>query len=154
MQYTAACLAVAGLASAAVLPRTSDTFNIIEFGFSGTPHSLIADYSFNVSDGSGPSVRCMTTTSTSPEITTFGQTACEDPLWSFAWEPLNESNNTQVRIVRQPAGLPDTANLTATREFTPDDIKISKGTTPTGDVYYLSTGEDAGTFSLTAMTAQ
>lgn len=156
MQPTTSFLGLLGLSTlslSAVLPREPAKMYISDFSFSGTPHSLIAHYSFNVSSQYDnileSSVRCETTTSTSPEITTFGLTACAVPSYAFSWTNYDAGvNQTVVTITHMVDG--HATNLTAERVFEYSDVKTQEGSTPTGDVRYLDTGDDEGDFYLGA----
>lgn len=156
MQYSTAILALAGLTSAAVLPRqaaSSETFHVTYFGFSGTPHSVISHYSFNVTDATNPaedgsdSIQCSTTTNTSPSITFFNTTSCADPAWSFSWTDAGNNQST-VTISKAVDGA---SPYVATKNFCANDIKLNPGTSPTGATYYLDIGDTSSKFDLNAV---
>lgn len=155
MQYAAAVLILAGLASAAAVPRQeadSETFHITEFGFSGTPHSVTSFYSFNVSDATdgSNSIQCLTTTNTSPAITFFNTTSCSDPAWSFSWTDAGNNQST-VAISHLKDGSGSTP-FVAQRSFCQNDVKLNPGITPTGETYYLDIGDTSGQFDLNAIS--
>lgn len=155
MQFSSSLLAfgLASMSSAAVLPRETGQFTVTNFDFSGTPHSTTAVYSFKVGAQYDniltSAVECLTRTNTSPDITLFNLTACSDPNYSFSWTLGASPNTTVFTIQHLIEGKQN--NQTGSREFSFDDVKTSAGTTPTGDVQYLDTG-DNGQFTISAPT--
>ncbi|KAI2641182.1 hypothetical protein GGS21DRAFT_487521 [Xylaria nigripes] len=129
---------ILGVTSATALqddPKT-EAFNVTYFQASGTPHSLygiiVVDWT---PDSNTPVARCEIQPAGSPSFPTTDKTACTDNPSMFFGLKRTTNRGAKLELWYEP---PSASPRYGVHNISPDEIEVTRGITPTGDVesYY------------------